>query len=55
MLKLVGTEPNGKIADERVLVTDDNKPTAFLLGLAALELTFDFVVACILANTVFKR
>ena len=55
MLKLVGTGKNGAVEDERVLIDNNDRPTAFLLGLAALELTFDFVVACVLANTVFKR
>ena len=55
MLKLVGTSKNGVVEAERVLVTDDDKPTMFLLGLAALEIVCDITLACILARTVFKK
>lgn len=55
MLKLVGTDRNGSIADEKVLVDDKDRPTKLLLGLALIELTFDIALACVLANTVFKR
>jgi hypothetical protein len=55
MLKLVGTNPDGSVADEKVLVTDDNKPTKLLIGLALLELTTDITLACVLANTLFKK
>ena len=55
MLKLVGTNRHGEILDEKVLLTDDDKPTKFLLGLAALELVCDITLACILARTVFKK
>lgn len=55
MLKLVGTERDGTIADEKVLISDDGKPTAFLFGLAALELACDITLAIILARTVFKK
>ena len=55
MLKLVGTHKDGSIADERVLVDDNDQPTAFLLALAALELACDIALACLLAKTVFKK
>lgn len=55
MLKLVGTHGDGSIADEKVLVTDNGKPTPFLLGLAALELACDITLAVILARTVFRK
>lgn len=55
MLKLVGLEKNGKVADERILIDENDKPTMFLLGLAALELICDVTLACILARTVFKK
>ena len=55
MLKLVGTERNGNVADELVLLGDDDKPTKALLGLVILELTFDIALACVLAKTVFKK
>ncbi|MBQ9067734.1 MAG: hypothetical protein IJ131_01555 [Eggerthellaceae bacterium] len=54
MLKLVGTHRDGTIADERVLLDANDRPTAFLLGLAALELALDVTLAVILAKTVFK-
>ena len=55
MLKLVGTNRQGAIEDERILINDNDRPTAFLLGLAALELICDVTLACILAKTVFKK
>ena len=55
MLKLVGTNKDGSIADERVLVTDDDKPTAFLIGIALIELACDITLAIVLARTVFGR
>ena len=55
MLKIVGTHEDGTVADEKVLVNDASRPTAFLIGLAAIELVCDIALACILANTVFKR
>lgn len=55
MLKLVGTERDGTVADEKVLVTDTGRPTLFLVGLAALEIVCDVTLACILAKTVFKK
>ena len=55
MLKLVGTHRNGAVADERILIDDNDKPTMFLLGLAALELVCDITLACILARTVFEK
>ena len=55
MLKLVGTERDGSVADELVLIGDDDKPTRVLLGLAALELACDIVLSCVLARTVFKK
>ena len=55
MLKLVGYERDGAVADERTLITDDGKPTRFLLTLAAVELACDVALAVILAKTVFKR
>ena len=33
MLKIVGTHKDGTVADERVLIDDNDKPTAFLVGL----------------------
>ena len=55
MLKLVGTHRDGTIADERILLDSNDRPTFFLLGLAALELTLDVALAIILAKTVFKN
>jgi len=55
VLKLVGTEANGAVADELVLIDDRDRPTKVLLGLCALELVFDVTLACILARTVFKK
>ena len=55
MLKLVGTHRDGTIADEKVLVDANDKPTLFLVGLAALELACDITLACILAKTVFRN
>lgn len=55
MLKLVGTHADGTVADEKVLVTDDGRPTLFLVGLAAIELACDITLALILAKTVFKK
>lgn len=55
MLKLVGTEEDGSIADEIVLIDDADKPTPILIGLAALELTCDVILAVILAKTIFKK
>ena len=55
MLKLVGTDRDGSVADELVLIGDNDKPTCVLLGLAALELAFDVALACVLARTVFKK
>jgi hypothetical protein len=55
MLKLVGTNRLGIVENERVLVDDNDRPTKFLLGLAALELVCDITLACILARTVFKK
>ena len=55
MLKLVGTEANGTVADELVLIDDKDRPTKVLIGLAALELVCDITLACILAHTVFKK
>ena len=55
MLKLVGTEADGSVADELVLLNDNDRPTMVLIGLCALELAFDIALACILAKTVFKR
>ena len=55
MLKIVGTNKRGGVESERVLITDDDKPTMFLIGLAALELVCDITLACILAKTVFSK
>ena len=55
MLKIVGTHKDGSIADEKVLVTDDNKPTPFLIGIAFIELACDISLAMLLGKTVFRR
>ena len=55
MLKLVGTRADGSVADERVLIDDNDRPTRFLVGLALIELACDIALACVLARTVFKR
>jgi hypothetical protein len=55
MLKIVGTEEDGNIADEVVLLNDENKPTLMLVGLAMAELAFDVALACLLAKTVFRK
>lgn len=54
MLKLVGTEQDGTVADEIVLIDDTDKPTPLLIGLACLELACDIALAVFLAKTVFK-
>jgi len=43
------------VADELVLLNDNDRPTKALLGLVALELTFDIALACVLAKTIFKK
>ena len=55
MLKIVGTHLDGSVADEKVLLTDDNKPTPFLIGIALIELACDISLAVILGRTVFRR
>ena len=55
MLKLVGLEKNGTVANERILHDANDRPTKFLIGLALLELACDVTLACILARTVFKK
>ena len=55
MLKIVGTHKDGSIADERVLITDDDRPTRFLVGIALVELACDIALACLLAKTVFRK
>ena len=55
MLKLVGTNKNGMVTDERILITDNDKPTAFLIGLAAIELACDISLAIILGRTLFRK
>ena len=55
MLKLVGTEKDGSIADEKVLIADDGRPTRFLIGLALVELACDIALACFLGRTVFRK
>ena len=55
MLKLVGTHKDGSVADEKILVTDEDKPTKLLIGLALIELASDIALACLLAKTVFKK
>ena len=55
MLKLVGIHKDGSVADEMVLVTDDNKPTNALIGLALIEIALDIALACFLAKTLFRR
>ncbi len=55
MLKLVGTHRDGSVADEKVLVDANDRPTLFLVGIAALELACDIALACILAKTVFRK
>lgn len=44
MLKLVGTQGD-VVQDERVLLTDEGKPTPFLIGWAVLELACDVALA----------
>ncbi len=55
MLKLVGLETNGSIADEVVLLDEKDRPTKWLLGLCALEIAVDVTLAIVLARTVFKK
>ena len=55
MLKLVGTHKDGTVADERVLITDENKPTTFLIGLALIVLGCNIAMACILGKTIFRK
>jgi len=55
MLKIVGTHKDGSIADEKVLIDENDMPTKLLVGLALIELACDITLACILAKTVFKR
>ena len=55
MLKIVGTNKDGSVADEKVLLGDDGKPTRFLMGIVLIELACDVALACLLAKTVFRR
>ena len=55
MLKLVGTHKDGTVADEKVLITDDGKPTKFLLGIVLIELAVDIAVAVFLGKTIFRK
>ena len=55
MLKLVGTEQDGTVTDEVVLIDDGGKPAPILIGMACLELACDVTLAVILAKTVFKK
>jgi len=55
MLKIVGTHKDGSIADEKVLIDENDMPTKLLVGLALIEFACDITLACILAKTVFKR
>ncbi|MBQ9004288.1 MAG: hypothetical protein IJ087_20810 [Eggerthellaceae bacterium] len=55
MLKIVGTHKDGTIADERVLIDDNDKPTGFLIGLALIELACNVSLAILLGRTVFRR
>lgn len=55
MLKLVGTHKDGSVADEVVLINDNDKPTKILIGLALIEVACDIALACFLAKTLFKR
>ena len=55
MLKLVGLEKNGAVANEKILLDANDRPTKFLIGLALLELVCDVTLACILAKTVFNK
>ena len=55
MLKIVGTHEDGTVADEKVLITDDGKPTKFLLGIALIELAVDIAVAVFLGKTIFRK
>lgn len=55
MLKLVGTNADGSVDIEKVLVAEDGKPTPLLVGLALLELACDVTIAIVLAKTVFKK
>ena len=53
MLLLTGKE-NGVVQHERVLVTDEGKPTPFLLGLAAAELACDIGLAYLIYRIMRK-
>lgn len=55
MLKLVGLEKNGTLANEKILLDENDRPTKFFIGLALLELVCDVTLACILAKTVFSK
>ena len=54
MLKLVGTQKDGSVADERVLIDENGKPTMFLVGIALIELACDIAIACVLGKTIFR-
>ena len=54
MLKLVGTNKDGSVADEKVLITDEGKPTKFLVGIALLELACDVTIAIGLARIIAR-
>ena len=54
MLKLVGTNKDGSVADEKVLITDEGKPTKFLVGIVLLELACDVTIAIGLARIIAR-
>lgn len=45
MIKIIGTNPQDDAQAELVLLDEANRPTPLLLGLAALELAVDCLVA----------
>lgn len=49
MLKIIGTEKNGEIADEKVILDDNNKPTSTAWKILGVN----FIINLCLFTTIF--
>ena len=47
MLKLVGTE-KGKVMDEKVLITEEGKPSKWLIRFICIDVIVDAIVFCLI-------
>lgn len=54
MLKIVGTE-NGKIQDEKVILTDEGKITGFGVFLIVLDVLADIGIVFLFSRMIKKR